>query len=102
MKGLDKLCIRDVAGGVVIAVKATPGSSRDRIVGMLGDRLKIATTAPAQKGQANTAISEMLAAALGLDRRAVTLHSGQMNPRKEFLVTGVSAKDILDRLDKIT
>ena len=92
MKDLDKLKIRDVAGGAVIAVKVVPGSSRDRIVGVLGDCLKIATAAPAQKGKANAAVAAALAEALGVARRAVELAAGQTSPRKEFLVSGLSAE----------
>ncbi|MCE5327031.1 MAG: DUF167 family protein [Planctomycetaceae bacterium] len=90
MKGIEQLDIRDVSGGCVIAVKAVPGSSRDKIVGVLGDALKIATSAPPEKGKANTAVAAILAKALGLDRRAVTLVSGPTNPRKEFLIAGMS------------
>ena len=93
MKDLDKLKIRDVAGGAVIAVKVVPGSSRDRIVGVLGDCLKIATAAPAQKGRANAAVAAALAKVLGVDRRAVELTAGQTSPRKEFLVSGLSGAD---------
>ena len=93
MKDLDKLKIRDVAGGAVIAVKVVPGSSRDRIVGVLGDCLKIATSAPAEKGRANAAVAAALAGALGVDRRAVELAAGQTSPRKEFLVSGLSGAD---------
>lgn len=39
-----------------LAVKVVPGSSRDQIVGRLGDALKIKVTAPAEKGKANTAV----------------------------------------------
>ena len=90
MKDLDGLKIRDVAGGVVIAVKVVPGSSRDRIVGVLGDCLKITTAAPAEKGKANAAVAKTLARALGVDRRAVELTAGQTSPRKEFLVCGLT------------
>ncbi|KKK79180.1 hypothetical protein LCGC14_2836110, partial [marine sediment metagenome] len=41
----------------MIAVKAVPGASRDRVVGVLGDCLKVATSQPAEKGKANKAIA---------------------------------------------
>jgi uncharacterized protein (TIGR00251 family) len=98
MKGTDKLSLRDAPGGAVVAVKATPGSSRDRLVGVLGDCLKIATSAPPEKGKANATIARTLAAALGIDARNVTLLSGQTHPRKKFLVAGLSAEEVRSRL----
>ena len=101
MKGVENIRLRATTGGVIVPVKAVPGSSRDRIVGVLGDCLKIATSAAPEKGKANAAIAKTLAAALGLDRRSVTLHSGQTNPRKEFLVAGLSQEAIRERLERI-
>ena len=71
MKGTGQLAVRDDADGAVIAVKAVPGASRDRIVGVLGDALKIAVAAAPEKGKANQAIAATLAKALGVDKRAV-------------------------------
>ena len=48
-----------------LRVKVVPGSSRDGIVGRLGDALKIKVTAPPKKGKANEAVVELLAAAVG-------------------------------------
>jgi hypothetical protein len=98
MRDADKLNIRDVPGGAVIAVKVVPGASRDRIVGVLGDCLKIATTAPPEKGKANAAVAKLLAAALGLAPRAVQLLSGTTSPRKELRVAGVSAQGLCEAL----
>ena len=101
MNDVDKLAIREAAGGAVLAVKAVPGSSRDKIVGVLGDGLKVATSAAPEKGKANAAIAVILAKALGLDRRSVELVSGPGHPRKEFRLGGLSAasaRELLRRL----
>lgn len=98
MKAVEQLSIRDVPGGCVIAVKVVPGSSRDKIVGVLGDALKIATSAAPEKGKANAAVAAILAKAVGLDRRAVTLVSGPTSPHKEFSVSGMNAADVRDAL----
>ena len=98
MDGLGQLEVRDVEGGAMISVKVVPGSSRDRIVGVLGGRLKIATAAPAEKGKANRAVAAILANALGVGTKDVELVSGATGPRKQFSVTGVAAAHVRDKL----
>lgn len=98
MINLDNLRINDVAGGSVLAVKVVPGSSRDKIVGVLGDCLKIATSAPPEKGKANAAVAMILAKALGVGARDVQLVSSPSNPRKEFRITGLTPQQVLERL----
>ncbi len=102
MKPIDKLDIRDARGGVVISVKASPGSSRDRLVGLLGGHLKVATSAPPQRGKANTAIARTLARALGVDARAVSLAAGATTRHKKFLIRGLTAEQVRARLAKLT
>jgi len=94
MKGLENLRVHEDAGGVTIAVKVVPGSSRDRIAGVLGDALKITTAAPPEKGKANAAVREILAEALGVDKRDVELVAGQANPRKELRVARMTAEGV--------
>lgn len=97
----DKLSIHDVPGGTVIAVKVVPGSSRDRIVGPLGDALKIATSCPPEKGKANAAVAAILASALGLRKGDVELVSSPSNPHKEFRLAGLSAGAVRAALEKV-
>ena len=91
--------LRETSGGAVIPVKVVPGSSRDRIVGVLGDCLKIATSQPAEKGKANQAVADILAKALGVRKRDVTLVSGPTNPRKEFRIAGLTTEQVSDLLE---
>jgi uncharacterized protein (TIGR00251 family) len=101
MKDIVEIGVRDVPGGVVIPVKVVPGSSRDRIVGVLGDCLKIATSAPAEKGRANKAVAAILAKALGVSKKDVTLVSGPTSPRKEFRIAGMTAERVSDLLKDV-
>jgi hypothetical protein len=100
MKGVRELEIRQRAGGAVLAVKAVPGSSRDRLAGVLGEALKVTTAAAAEKGRANQAILRLLARAVGVDRRSVTLLSGHTAARKEVLFEGLSAEDLRSALER--
>ena len=90
--------ITPAAGGVHVQVKAVPGASRSRIVGWLGDHLKIAVAAPPEGGKANKAICQVLAEALGIRHQDVQVTAGASNPRKRILVTGMSVEQVRQRL----
>ncbi len=98
MQDLEKLALTQRPDGVAIPVKAVPGSARDRIAGVLGESLKIAVAAAPEKGRANQALARVLAQALGVPARTVRLLSGPTNPRKEFLIAGISPAQIRQRL----
>src|SRR6185369_1819910 len=73
-----------------VLLKVVPGSRRDQIVGVLGDRLKVKVSAPPEDGRANKAVCELLAGALGVGARDVEVTSGHSNPEKTVRVVGVS------------
>ena len=76
--------------GILVRVKAVPGSSRNRVQGALGDHLKVQVSAAPEAGKANAAIVELLAELFEVPRSAVRLESGASNPRKSFKVQGVT------------
>jgi uncharacterized protein (TIGR00251 family) len=61
---------------ISIALQVQPGARRTAIVGQHGDRLKIAVQARASDGQANAAVVELLANALGQATASVRITSG--------------------------
>jgi uncharacterized protein (TIGR00251 family) len=77
-----------------LRVKVVPGSSRDEIVGWLGDALKIKVMAPPEKGKANDAVVKLLAAALGLTNDAVTVMSGHSSPSKVISVVCLDEESV--------
>jgi uncharacterized protein len=84
--------------GTLLAVKVVPGASRERVVGPLGDRLKVTVQKPPEKGAANAAVCRLLAAALGLRAADVTVIRGDVRPEKEILVRGLGPEEVLRRL----
>ncbi len=98
MDNVDKLDICDDSGGVVISVKVVPGGSRDRVAGVLGDCLKVATSAPPEKGKANKAVVKILADALNIDKRDVEIISGHAGGRKKFRFNNLSSRAARQRL----
>ncbi len=77
-------------GHVTILIKAVPGSRRDQIAGMLGDRLKVRVAAPPEDGRANAAISRTIANALGIKERDVRIISGHTHPEKTVAIGGLT------------
>jgi hypothetical protein len=96
--GLEDLALADAAGGAVLKIHAAPGSSRDRIVGVHGDALKVAVAAPPEHGKANARIVAVLAAALDVPRSALELLAGAAARDKRLQVTGLSAAQVRQRL----
>jgi uncharacterized protein (TIGR00251 family) len=72
-----------------LIVKVVPNASRTKIVGMLGDALKIQVAAPPEKGKANQAVIELLAEFFGVKMGEIELLSGHTQARKTFLLKGV-------------
>ncbi len=79
-------------------VKVVPGASRSKVVGMLGDRLKLAVAEPPEGGKANKAVCRLIAEALGVPARDVVVSVGISNPQKTLVVTGLLVERVVERL----
>jgi len=73
----------------VIAVWATPGASRNEVVGVADGCLRVRLAAPAREGKANDALAGLLARVLGVGRKDVTLVAGASARRKLVRVRGI-------------
>lgn len=90
--------LTETRNGVLLAVYAQPGARRSGILGAYAGRLKVAVTEVAEKGQANSALIEVLAAAFNLKRAQVRMHSGETSRRKVLLIQGLSAVELRERI----
>ena len=72
-----------------LSLKVVPGSSRDEIVGWLGDSLKVKVKALPEKGRANEAVVALLAERLGTDASSIAVVSGHSSPAKVLEVDGL-------------
>jgi uncharacterized protein (TIGR00251 family) len=84
--------------GTLLALKVVPGASRERIVGPLGDRLKVAVQKPPEKGAANKAVCALVAKALGLRPADVQVFRGETRPEKDLLVSQLGPEEVAKRL----
>jgi uncharacterized protein (TIGR00251 family) len=82
---------RDVAGGAELDLLVQPRASRTRAVGEHDGRLKLQLAAPPVDGEANAALVEFLAEALGVRKADVAIVRGDTGRRKTVRVAGVSA-----------
>jgi len=94
----DQLRLTAHAEGTLVGVKVVPGASRDRVVGPLGERLKVTVARPPQKGAANKAVARLLADALGIPTRDARLTAGHTRAEKTFLVRGLGPDEVRRRL----
>ena len=77
-----------------LSLKVVPGSSRDEVVGWLGDSLKVKVKAPPEKGRANDAVVALLADRLGIDAASIAVVSGHGSPAKVVAVDGMDDEAI--------
>lgn len=80
--------IEEIEDGVLLRVVVSPRARRPQIGPRRGDRIKIAVSAPPERGAANAAVAELLARALGRRARDVEIVSGRAGREKTFYVAG--------------
>ena len=81
--------------------RVVPSSSRNCIVGWLGDTLKVRVTAPAERGRANAAVETTLAEALGLSRECIRVVTGQTSMRKTVEITSLAEGEVYRLLAEV-
>ncbi len=84
--------IEATAIGVTIKIYVAPRSSSNKVVGVHNGAIKVALTAPPVEGAANKVLVEFLAKALGVQKDAVRLTSGETSRNKTVAVSGVGAQ----------
>ncbi len=84
-------------GTVRLAVRLTPGAGVDRIDGAVDGTLRARVAARPVDGAANEALLRLLADALGVARRQVTLRTGGRGRVKVVEVEGVDGARIRSR-----
>ena len=87
--------------GVILPVRAQPGSRKNELKGEHDGALKVAVTQIAEKGKANKAIIEVLCDALDLRKSQLELLSGDTSPQKRFLVTDITLDQLSLRLQNV-
>jgi uncharacterized protein len=82
---------------LLITCQVTPRARRERIA-CEGGRLRVWLRAPPVEGAANAALVALLARALSLPRRAITLERGAAARQKTLAIQGLTAQEFWRRL----
>ena len=90
-----------LGGMVTLDVLVQPRASRAKLGPMHDGRLKIAVTSPPVDGEANAAVIEAIAAALGIGRRAVEVTAGATSRRKTLRIDGVTPEQLAALLARV-
>jgi uncharacterized protein (TIGR00251 family) len=87
--------------GIHFMLKVVPGAKRERVVGKLGDALKVAVSKPPEGGAANQAVVELLAQALNVNVGNIAITRGHTSPRKQVVIRGITAPELNARLNDL-
>jgi uncharacterized protein len=98
--------LRQTPKGLFLHIRATPKSGRNEVVGLVanaaGQRsLAVKVTKPADKGEANLAVIETLAKAMGIAKSSFRLASGETSRDKvlEIINHGDTVRHFTEGLD---
>lgn len=71
---------------LTLHVRVQPRASRDEIVGIQGNHLKVRITAPPVEGRANAHLIEFLAREFGVPKSRISLIGGECGREKRLLI----------------
>ncbi len=92
------LKIIKTATGPVFRVRVQPGASKNEIVGVQQDALKIRISAPPVQGKANRALVQFLAEQLEVRPSQVEILNGHTTRRKTIHIIGKGTQNKLQKL----
>lgn len=95
-------CFKISGNDIIIKIKIIPGSSKDKIIGIYNDVLKIIIAAPPVEGKANKKCIAYLAKYFNVAKSKIEIISGQTSKNKLIKIYDISQKDFLDKIEKIS
>ncbi|MCA2015261.1 DUF167 family protein YggU [Vibrio tritonius] len=74
-------------GDLVLRLYIQPKASRDQIVGLHGDEIKVAITAPPVDGKANGHLTKYLAKQCKVAKGQITIEKGELGRHKQIRIS---------------
>lgn len=78
--------IEQTAEGLRLHILLQPKASKDQILGLHGDELKISITAPPIDGQANAHLVKFLSKLFKVPKSTIILEKGELNRHKQVWI----------------
>ena len=85
---------------VKLSIKVVPGSSQNRIIGWLGNALKIRVSVQPEQDRANAALEKILASTLVIPAKNVKVIAGKTSPWKIVELTSLTKAEVNKKLAK--
>lgn len=95
------MCLEEKDGTVMLKVLLLPRASKNELVGIHGDCLKIKVTSPPVEGQANKKLCEFLSKLMGIGKRQVEIIEGQRSRVKKVRISDKSIDEVRKRLNQL-
>ncbi len=95
-------CLHEVPGGVRLNLYVQPRASKNRIVGLQGDELKVCLTSPPVAGEANKRCCAFFAKLFSVAKSEVALEAGEKSRHKRLLISGVSLAEVKRVLEALS
>ena len=97
------LRITKTATGAIFRVRVQPGASKNEIVGVQEDTLRVRVSAPPVQGKANKVLIQFLAKQLAVKRSQLKILSGHTSRIKTIHIVGErSEKKLRNIIDSIS
>lgn len=82
--------LTEKSGCLFINIHLQPRASKNEIVGIHGDSLKVRLTSPPVEGAANSHVIEFFAKRLGIQKSNITIVSGEKSRHKTLKIEGIT------------
>ena len=82
-----------------LKIKVAPGAKQNRIIGWHGDVLKVRISAQPEKGKANSGVRKLIAEALGVPIRNISVTVGLTSKNKHVVISGLSGSEVKSKID---
>lgn len=81
-----------------IMVQVISSASRNQVVGLVNDILKVKIAAPPVEGKANKKLIEFLSDCLGISKSRLNIAKGETSRKKVVVIEGLDGEEVRKRL----